>query len=134
MTKKHHAHAVDAMRKELAARDRDEQVVADQRLFLVEERDEAPPRRRRTRRDYDADRHHFRQEILHRVDEQDDGYVALLRDAHACLLENDREGFARAVGAAIELRVREEVHAMTLELVTRLTRLGAPPHTQEEEA
>jgi hypothetical protein len=111
------------------ARARDAQVQRDAEL-LLERPDETPPRtgvrRGRDRREYDRDRHRWRQELLHKVDEGDesDSRVHLHRAVDA-LWTGDREAVVACLEEAIVAKVREVVTERKIEIATELMNRGA---------
>ena len=132
--------AYAAVRRGIAERDakRREEEGARQLLVEDEEMPEAPPRtgdQGRDRRGYDAKRHHWRQELLHKVDECDvvePPRDQVLHDAVAALRADDAEKFNRLVTLAIARRVNDEVADRKLAIAMQMFQSGEDEGDEED--
>jgi hypothetical protein len=135
--------ALAAVRRSIAAgeeRSAEERVAYDQQLLM--ERDvealEAPPRTEHrkgtSRREYDRVRHHWRQELLHKVDEDVDPVRRSLIEAYEALVTGDRDGFVDAMNAALAERAREAMARQKFRMIADLLRFATeePEETEEE--
>ncbi len=130
--------AYAAVRRSIAARE-NEQRRADEgaKLLLEDEAPEAPPRtgprKGRERREYDGVRHHWRQELLHKVDEDVDPVRRSLIEAYGALVTGDRDGFVDAMNAALAERAREAMARQKFRMIADLLQSGATEEPEEGE-
>ena len=134
--------AYAAVRRSIAAgeeRSAKERVAHDQQLLM--ERDvealEAPPRtgprKGTSRREYDRVRQHWRQELLHNVDEDVDPVRRSLVEAYGALVTGDRDGFVDAMNAALAERAREAMARQKFRMIADLLQSGATEEPEEGE-
>ena len=133
--------ALAAVRERLvenARRDAEDRVARDAELLLARpEALEAPPRtgprKGTSRREYDRVRHHWRQELLHKVDEDVDPVRRSLIEAYEALVTGDRDGFVDAMNAALAERAREAMGRQKFRMIADLLQSGATEEPEEGE-
>ena len=113
-----------------------ERVAHDQRLPHGATRQPSTPNRcaeGHGRREYDRVRHHWRQELLHKVDEDVDPVRRSLIEAYGALVTGDRDGFVDAMNAALAERARRAMTRQKFRMIADLLQSGATEEPEEGE-